>query len=164
MHWTLGLAIRQPCRQKPSNGAVTPVGVAFKTVAGVSIGFGKLRDDLDRARGEALLDPLTGILNRKGFDQKLRALLHEPQAGPSHCLVMLDIDHFKNVNDTLGHVPSGPAGQRRDPQGLLGAPHFTAQCGVACHEVCDPAPTVLAQLPAAFEHFNEVHPHSSLRM
>jgi transposase InsO family protein len=26
------------------------------------------------------------------------------------------------------------------------------------------APTVLAQLPAAFEHFNEVHPHSGLRM
>lgn len=26
------------------------------------------------------------------------------------------------------------------------------------------APTVLAQLPAAFEHFNEVHPHSSLKM
>ena len=30
-------------------------------------------------------------------------------------------------------------------------------------DLCD-APTVLAQLPAAFEHFNEVHPHSSLRM
>lgn len=66
---------------------------------------GRLRDDLERARGESLLDPLTGILNRRGFDQKLRSLLDQPQTvGISHCLVMLDIDHFKNVNDTHGHL------------------------------------------------------------
>ena len=65
----------------------------------------RLRSDLERARGEALLDPLTGILNRKGFDQRLQALLAEPLAdGASHCLVMLDIDHFKKVNDTHGHL------------------------------------------------------------
>ena len=67
--------------------------------------IGRLRGDLERARGEALLDPLTGILNRKGFDQKLQLLLDQPaNQGTSHCLVMLDIDHFKNVNDTHGHV------------------------------------------------------------
>jgi diguanylate cyclase len=65
----------------------------------------RLRSDLDRARGEALLDPLTGLLNRKGFDQRIAALLHEPPgAGRQHCLVMLDIDHFKKVNDAHGHV------------------------------------------------------------
>ena len=65
----------------------------------------KLRDDLERARGEALLDPLTGVLNRKGFEKQLDALLAQPLAeGQSHCLVMLDIDHFKKVNDTHGHV------------------------------------------------------------
>ncbi|HWH81439.1 MAG TPA: GGDEF domain-containing protein [Burkholderiaceae bacterium] len=65
----------------------------------------QLRSDLDRARGEALLDPLTSILNRKGFDQRIVALLEEPAAkGLEHCLVMLDIDHFKHVNDTHGHV------------------------------------------------------------
>jgi len=65
----------------------------------------QLRTDLDRARSEALLDPLTGILNRKGFDERLQALLGQPAAlGQSHCLVMLDIDHFKKVNDTHGHV------------------------------------------------------------
>jgi len=65
----------------------------------------KLRNDLDRARGEALTDPLTGILNRKGFDQRLKALFDEPAApGRVHCLVMLDIDHFKKVNDAHGHV------------------------------------------------------------
>jgi diguanylate cyclase len=65
----------------------------------------QLRADLDRARSEALLDPLTGILNRKGFDESLQELLSQPlEPGHSHCLVMLDIDHFKNVNDTHGHV------------------------------------------------------------
>jgi diguanylate cyclase len=65
----------------------------------------QLRTDLDRARGEALTDPLTGILNRKGFDQQLNALfVQAPEAGRQHCLVMFDIDHFKKVNDTHGHV------------------------------------------------------------
>ena len=65
----------------------------------------KLRSDLERARGEALVDPLTGILNRKGFDQHVGALFaNAPDAGRQHCLVMFDIDHFKKVNDTHGHV------------------------------------------------------------
>ena len=65
----------------------------------------QLRSDLDRARSEALLDPLTGILNRKGFDARLQALISQPAAlGQSDCLVMLDIDHFKKVNDTHGLV------------------------------------------------------------
>ena len=65
----------------------------------------RLRTDLDRARGEAMLDPLTSILNRKGFDQRMKALLGQaPTAGKQHCLVMFDIDHFKKVNDTHGHV------------------------------------------------------------
>jgi diguanylate cyclase len=65
----------------------------------------RLRTDLDRARGEALLDPLTSILNRKGFDKKIQTLFDEPaKKGQQHCLVMLDIDHFKKVNDAHGHV------------------------------------------------------------
>jgi diguanylate cyclase len=65
----------------------------------------RLRTDLDRARGEAMLDPLTSILNRKGFDHHLKALLEQPPAaGQQHCLIMFDIDHFKKVNDSHGHV------------------------------------------------------------
>lgn len=65
----------------------------------------RLRDDLSRAREEALIDPMTGILNRGGFDRQLAELLRQPpDGGTAHCLVMLDIDHFKKVNDTHGHV------------------------------------------------------------
>ncbi|MEI7465904.1 MAG: GGDEF domain-containing protein [Burkholderiales bacterium] len=65
----------------------------------------KLRSDLDRATNEALLCPMTGILNRRGFEKKIESLLSQETAGGnSHCLVMLDIDHFKRVNDTHGHL------------------------------------------------------------
>lgn len=65
----------------------------------------RLRADLVRARDEALLDPMTRVLNRKGFDQEVRALLQEsPASGTTHSLIMFDIDHFKLVNDTHGHV------------------------------------------------------------
>lgn len=65
----------------------------------------KLRSDLDRACNEALLDPLTGILNRKGFDRRLAEAFEQPAGdGSAHYLVMFDIDHFKRVNDTHGHV------------------------------------------------------------
>ena len=65
----------------------------------------QLRGELDRARSEAVLDPLTGVLNRKGFDAALQALVaRPPEAGRVHSLVMLDIDLFKKVNDSHGHV------------------------------------------------------------
>ncbi len=65
----------------------------------------RLRLELDRARGEAMLDPLTGVLNRRGFEQHLQAMLAEhPAEGCAHVLVMLEIDHFKKVNDTHGHL------------------------------------------------------------
>lgn len=65
----------------------------------------RLRDDLNRARDEATLDPLTRLLNRKGFDDALDRMLASPLTpGRAHCLVMLDIDRFKAVNDSYGHV------------------------------------------------------------
>jgi diguanylate cyclase (GGDEF)-like protein len=48
----------------------------------------------------AEVDPLSGLLNRRGFDNRIEALLAAP--GP-HGLILCDIDHFKVVNDTFGH-------------------------------------------------------------
>ena len=65
----------------------------------------RLRGELIRARDEVVMDPLTHVLNRKGFDERMARMLAQPlDAGRVHCLAMLDIDHFKNVNDTYGHV------------------------------------------------------------
>ena len=65
----------------------------------------RLRADLTRAKDEALLDPLTRVLNRKGLDQRLNELVRDPpKNGTVHNLILIDIDHFKRVNDTHGHV------------------------------------------------------------
>lgn len=64
-----------------------------------------LETELSRVRKESLLCPLTRILNRKGFDNALETIVNRAAgASRNHCLVMLDIDHFKRVNDTHGHV------------------------------------------------------------
>jgi len=47
-------------------------------------------------------DPLTGIGNRRSFDASLREMLHSMEAGDFH-LAILDVDFFKNINDSLGH-------------------------------------------------------------
>jgi diguanylate cyclase (GGDEF)-like protein/PAS domain S-box-containing protein len=49
-------------------------------------------------------DPLTGLLNRRGFDQALgRQLAHARRYGTGGSILVLDLDGFKEVNDTLGH-------------------------------------------------------------
>lgn len=56
-----------------------------------------------RARALAERDALTGLLNRRGFEMRAADVL--AQARPKHgvALLMVDLDGFKNVNDTLGH-------------------------------------------------------------
>lgn len=50
------------------------------------------------------LDELTGIMNRRAFvDSVERRLRHQCRSGQSGCLLFVDLDHFKEVNDTLGH-------------------------------------------------------------
>jgi diguanylate cyclase (GGDEF)-like protein len=52
----------------------------------------------------ALHDPLTGLLNRRGFDDELAGHVARCRRyGPDGALLVLDLDHFKRVNDTLGH-------------------------------------------------------------
>lgn len=65
-----------------------------------------LQQEVDKAREDALTDGLTGLTNRRGFDAGIAACClaaADPgSSGPS--LLMADIDHFKQVNDTYGHV------------------------------------------------------------
>jgi diguanylate cyclase len=64
----------------------------------------ELRAKLDDVRRESLLDPLTGICNRKAFDNELADAVDQARtAGEPVSLFMCDIDHFKSFNDTWGH-------------------------------------------------------------
>ncbi|MEO0637275.1 MAG: GGDEF domain-containing protein [Pseudomonadota bacterium] len=59
-----------------------------------------MRDVIKSARHEAVVDPLSGLLNRRGFT----AFLKRPHRDDDRAaLVMIDIDHFKAINDKLGH-------------------------------------------------------------
>jgi diguanylate cyclase (GGDEF)-like protein len=62
----------------------------------------------DRAhRRRATIDPLTGLFNRNALEQRLGELDGQPcnpAEGLSHALLLCDLDHFKRVNDQLGHA------------------------------------------------------------
>lgn len=62
-----------------------------------------LERDLTAVKGEAATDSLTGVANRRGFDETLERWLM-PQSRRSFVLAVLDIDDFKGVNDAYGHA------------------------------------------------------------
>ncbi len=54
---------------------------------------------------ELRIDPLTGVCNRRSFDDSLRTLIAQhARSGETFALAMIDIDHFKRVNDERGHL------------------------------------------------------------
>ncbi|ACL23709.1 sensor domain-containing diguanylate cyclase [Chloroflexus aggregans] len=60
---------------------------------------------LAQAQQQALTDPLTGLLNRRGFEQRLQEEIDRSlRYNVPMALLMVDIDHFKAINDTFGHV------------------------------------------------------------
>ncbi|HXE46151.1 MAG TPA: GGDEF domain-containing protein [Conexibacter sp.] len=65
----------------------------------------KLRASTSELRHLADHDPLTGLPNRRRFEQELaRQLAHVRRYGPEGALLVLDLDCFKPVNDSLGHA------------------------------------------------------------
>ncbi|MBN2560234.1 MAG: GGDEF domain-containing protein [Phycisphaerae bacterium] len=64
----------------------------------------RITRDLRRVQREAWRDPLTGVNNRRMLGEKLPEILAAQRgAGQDLSVVMLDLDHFKTLNDTLGH-------------------------------------------------------------
>ena len=63
----------------------------------------RLRDEVRRARHDALRDSLTGLSNRRAFDQALAACLAAPApAADGPWLLVSDIDHFRRINERYG--------------------------------------------------------------
>ena len=75
-----------------------------RKLAGSSQEMEKLRSSLRQARSEALTDALTGVANRKLFDETLRLRKEEADTETTELALLLgDIDNFKSFNDTWGH-------------------------------------------------------------
>lgn len=63
-----------------------------------------LRTRLESVRAESLTDALTGLANRRMFDETLRMRIEEAKAQRTELYLLLcDVDHFKRFNDTWGH-------------------------------------------------------------
>ena len=60
-----------------------------------------LKLQLEDTQREALVDPLTKVANRRSFQNSLNIFLRTPS--PSAVLLLIDIDHFKKINDNYGH-------------------------------------------------------------
>ncbi len=89
-------------------GPFHPIAILEALVLAVALAFLLLsaaKDEVGRQhRAAALVDPLTGVLNRRGFEAEAeRMLLRAGRDGSSTALLMLDLDHFKAVNDSWGH-------------------------------------------------------------
>ncbi len=82
------------------------------TVASLAWWVANLLDKLERQRRESTrlrtdagTDTLTGLANRRTFDDALANLLHgQREQDAAFCLLMLDLDKFKTYNDTFGHT------------------------------------------------------------
>jgi diguanylate cyclase (GGDEF)-like protein len=108
--------------------AVLGAGLALAILAAA------VSDMIDDLRRERDLDLLTGILNRRGFQERVSA--HLRKHGPSRAaLALCDIDNFKSINDTLGHDVGDDvlgevgrmlrnASRKRDIVGRLGGEEF----------------------------------------
>ncbi|MBR0551949.1 sensor domain-containing diguanylate cyclase [Stakelama marina] len=78
-----------------SNGKPTGVVSVIRNIS-------RRKDVEHRLKEAALTDPLTGLANRRAFNDAVDALIDAEVAGPA-CLALFDIDHFKRVNDEYGH-------------------------------------------------------------
>ncbi|EJM04779.1 diguanylate cyclase (GGDEF) domain-containing protein [Pseudomonas sp. GM16] len=63
------------------------------------------REHLEEQRQKALIDPLTGLPNRAAWSERLEHEIKQwQQHGNTLSLAMLDLDHFKRINDNYGHL------------------------------------------------------------
>ncbi|MDR5903339.1 GGDEF domain-containing protein [Halomonas icarae] len=76
--------------------SVLGAGLAFVILAAA------ITDVIEDLRRERDIDRLTGIFNRRGFEERADLLIHT--TGGSMAMVVCDLDHFKKINDSFGHA------------------------------------------------------------
>lgn len=93
----------------PTNGPLSTLALLWWMCIIVAVTLGmalmtgeRLQADLDR---QASRDPLTGALNRRAFTQEAeREVARARRLGSPLSVLMMDLDHFKQINDHLGHA------------------------------------------------------------
>lgn len=99
------LVVRDPSRPGVDLPVmIALVGLALAAMLAALVLVWSRSERMQELAREASHDPLTGLRNRRRFEEDLRAeLARSHRYGVPGALLMLDLDHFKQVNDTLGH-------------------------------------------------------------
>jgi len=81
---------------------VRPIGTALADAMSLALSSIQLREKL---RSQALRDPLTGLYNRRYMEDTLERLAYTAERENRECaVIMIDLDHFKRLNDQHGHA------------------------------------------------------------
>jgi diguanylate cyclase (GGDEF)-like protein len=105
-----------------------------------------LGTQLEEARRESMIDPLTQLANRKGFEEFLeRTIALHTLSGEPASLLMIDMDNFKLANDTFGH-DIGDAVLRTVGDCL--ARVFLRRCDLVCRYGGDEFAVLLTETPS----------------
>ncbi|WP_210352026.1 GGDEF domain-containing protein [Xanthobacter dioxanivorans] len=96
----------QPNYMDSAFAVVSQIGTGTLMVAtGLLLLINAILAVIGETRAEAETDLLSGVLNRRGFEARAaRVLSQDRRAGWMAALLLIDIDHFKRVNDTYGHA------------------------------------------------------------
>ena len=158
----LGLTVGPGWNNPAGPGGMTPVTRAvLGLVTSVSISLSLLALMIWRLIAHiqhlTTRDPLTGALNRRAFEQTLAEAQAQLLRGRGYALMMIDIDHFKRINDAHGH-PAGDAALRHcvriwqgglrpmDRLGRIGGEEFAAMLPLATPTDLDAAEAVAERL------------------
>lgn len=112
--WLSATFISRPLRQLAKRASLMDQQEAFSHIAGIRAwyfeaaqlkqailkGLGLLNTKIDKLHNDSHTDPMTGLFNRRGMQRLLDEYLLEPRP---LCVIALDIDHFKRINDNFGH-------------------------------------------------------------
>ena len=102
--------IRAKFRHQPDRVikvSIAPIIDLQQAVSGVVISFHDITDSqalMDRIQFQATHDALTGLLNRRAYEEKVIQMLNLYNFETSHSFCIIDLDQFKIVNDSAGHA------------------------------------------------------------
>lgn len=98
----IGMLHVQRAHERPYTGQERQLLATIAAALAVALGNADVHGQIQEL---ALRDPLTGVLNRRALNEPLQRELNTGlRYGSSACLLLLDLDYFKSVNDRLGHV------------------------------------------------------------
>lgn len=86
--------------QDISASEITEAVAPAASVLAITLSNLDLRNDLFH---QSIKDPLTSLLNRRGWQERINTINNDPMPNSSFSVITLDIDNFKQINDKLGH-------------------------------------------------------------